>query len=75
MQSVSFVSTHRVFLSASELSRSLEVHTQEGKLRLLALADILDSIDMEGHGIAIDRENDGLRLPVNEDLTRSRKRH
>ena len=58
------VISHRVLLSASELSGGLEVHAKEGELRFFIFADVLDRVDVEGHRITVDRQYDRLRFTV-----------
>ena len=60
--------TYCIFLLSSKLPRSLEVDTQEREFTFVVLANVLDSIDMEGHGEAIYGKDNRLRLPVDEDL-------
>ena len=47
--------THRVFLLACQLSRSLKIDAEEREVSFLALADVLDRIDMEGDSVSVDR--------------------
>ena len=60
--------THRVFLLACQLSRSLKIDAEERKVSFLALADVLDRIDIERYSIPMDREDDRVRFLVDEDL-------
>ena len=60
--------SHRVFLLAGNLTRRLEVDTKKGLVTLVVLANILDRIDMERDGKAMDRQNDGRRFSINKDL-------
>lgn len=72
---VSMASRHRkkinaysIFLLAGELTRCLEVHPKNSELTLVTLVGVLDSIDVEGHRKAMDRQDDSLSLAINEDL-------
>lgn len=62
------MSTYCVLLLASELPRRLEVNTQERELALVILADVLDGVNVEGHGKTVHGKDNGLRLPIDEDL-------
>lgn len=63
--------THCIFFLTSQLSRSLEVDAQIYVVAFLALAGILDGVDMERDRETVDRQNHGLRLAVNMNLSGS----
>jgi len=46
----------------------LEVDSKKCLVTLVALTDILDRVDMEGDGKAMDGQNDGRGFSINEDL-------
>lgn len=60
--------TYCVLLLARELTRGLEVHTDKSEVAFLILDDVLDRIDVEGHGEPVDRKDNGLGLAVDEYL-------
>ena len=64
-------STHRILLLPCKLAGRLEVDSEVGELSLVVLADVLNGVHMERHREPIDRQNDGLRLAIDEDLVKA----
>lgn len=60
--------TYCVLFLASQLARGLEVDSEVGEVAFIALAGILDSVDVERNSEAMDREDDRLGFAINEDL-------
>lgn len=62
--------SHRVFLLASNLARCLEVDTEKCLVALLALADILDRVDVERNGKPMNRQDNRRCFPINKNLSK-----
>lgn len=51
--------SHRVFLLPGDLAWCLEIDAKKCLVTLIALADVLDRVDMERDGKTVDRQNNG----------------
>lgn len=60
--------TYCILLLARQLARGLEVDTQVGVLAFVALAGIFYGIDMKWNGKPVNGEDNGLSLPIDENL-------
>lgn len=59
---------HRVLLLASNLAWCLKVDTEQCQVTLIALADILDRVNVKRDSKAMNRQDDGRRFSINENL-------
>ena len=60
--------TYRIFLLPCELSGSLEIDSQIREVTFVVLADVLDGVNVERHGITMDGKDDCLGFPVDINL-------